>query len=553
MISTMQDVPLGVRRLLEHATTVFGGQKLYTAQPGGELTEATFAETGANAARLAHALAGLGIVAGDRVATLMWNDQQHVEAYLAVPSMGAVLHTLNLRLPGEQIVFIANHAEDRVLLVDHTLVGSLVTLLPAMRTIEHVVVNGPFDSGIDPADVEAAAGRHIGVHDYRQLLAGRPTEYPWPDVDERAAAAMCYTSGTTGDPKGVTYSHRAIILHAAAAAQPGLMGLSSADRVLAIVPQFHVLSWGLPYIAFGAGAELVLPGPFLQPGPLAKMIADAKVNKAAGVPTIWQGLLAYLDGNPDAPDISSLTEAIVGGSACPPALMEAYDKIGITLLHAYGMTETSPLVTVARPPARLTAEEAWPYRLTQGRFAAEVQARLIGADGAPLPWDGRSAGELELRGPWIAGAYYGVDDAEKFSPDGWLRTGDVGNISPDGFLTLTDRAKDVIKSGGEWISSVELENLLMGHPAVAEASVIGIPDEKWGERPLAVVVLRPGQEATFPELREFLSGKVARWQLPERWAVITEVPKTSVGKFDKKLLRHQYADGALSVETVPTS
>ncbi|MBL7497726.1 long-chain fatty acid--CoA ligase [Frankia sp. CNm7] len=548
MTSTMQHVPLGIRRLLEHAVTVYADQKLFTAQPGGDLTEATFAETGANAARLAHALVELGVGQGDRVATLMWNNQEHVEAYYAVPAMGAVLHPLNLRLPGEQIAFVANHAEDKVVIVDHTLLAPVSALLPALKTIEHVIVNSPAGADTDLAAVSAAAGREIGVHDYAQLIAGRPGEFDWPETDENAAAAMCYTSGTTGDPKGVVYSHRSIFLHSMAAVGPAMMGLSQSDRVLAIVPQFHVLAWGLPYIAFYSGVELVLPGPFLQPEPLARMIEKTRLNRASGVPTIWQGLLAHLEANPDI-DVSSLKEAVVGGSACPPALMEAYDRLGITLLHAYGMTETSPMVTVARPPAGLTPEQAWPYRLTQGRFVANVAARLVGADGSVLPWDGVSAGELELRGPWIAGGYYGVDDEDKFH-DGWLRTGDVGHISPEGYLTLTDRAKDVIKSGGEWISSVQLENLLMAHPAVAEASVIGVPDERWGERPLALVVPRSGAEVSFIELREFLADKIARWQVPERWAVISEVPKTSVGKFDKKRLREQYALGELEPELV---
>jgi fatty-acyl-CoA synthase len=558
MTSTMQDVPLGLRRLLEHASTIYGGQKLFTAQPGGGLVEATFAEAVDNAARLAQALAELGVTPGDRVATLMWNNQQHVEIYLAVPSMGAVLHPLNLRLPPEQIVYIANHAADRVLVVDHTLLAPVTALLSTIRTVEHVIVNG--DPNADLAAVAAAAGRPIGVHHYEELIAGRPATFAWPETDERAGAAMCYTSGTTGDPKGVVYSHRSIFLHAMAGAQPSLLDLSFEDRVLAVVPQFHVLAWSLPYMALMNGAELVLPGPFLQPEPLAKMIEATRANKAAGVPTIWQGLHAYVVANPGV-DVSSLKVAVVGGSACPPSLMQDFDDLGITLLHSYGMTETSPMVTVARPPAGLTPEQAWPYRLTQGRFAANVQARLIGADGSELPWDGVSAGELELRGPWVAGSYCeagavpGVPDPDRFH-DGWLRTGDVGYISPDGYLTLTDRAKDVIKSGGEWISSVELENLLMGHPAVAEASVIGVPDEKWGERPFALVVLRPDQNVTFSELRAFLEGKVARWQLPERWAVIPEVPKTSVGKFDKRRLREQYALGNLvaeTVETVPTA
>jgi fatty-acyl-CoA synthase len=359
---------------------------------------------------------------------------------------------------------------------------------------------------------------------------------------------MCYTSGTTGDPKGVVYSHRSIYLHALAISLPESFDLSANDRVLAVVPQFHVLAWGLPYVAFLTGASLAMPDRFLAPGPLAEFVAAARPNRAAGVPTIWQGLLQHVATDPAA-DISSLTEAIVGGSACPPALMDAYDeRHGIALVHAWGMTEMSPLGTIARPPAGADPEQARRYRLTQGRFPAPVQARLVGPDGSALPHDGRSAGELEVRGPWITAGYYREDAPDKFH-DGWLRTGDVGVISPDGYLTLTDRAKDVIKSGGEWISSLELENHLMAHPAVREAAVIGVPDERWGERPLATVVSTDG--VSFTELRDFLADRVPRWQLPERWTRLPEVPKTSVGKFDKKELRQRHATGELDVHVLP--
>jgi fatty-acyl-CoA synthase len=547
ILSTMQDVPLQVRRLAEHAATVHRDRRIFTAVPDG-VQDASYAQVGRNIARLAHGLAALGVGAGDRVATFMWNNQEHVEAYFAVPSMGSVLHTLNIRLPGDQVVFIANHAEDKVVIVDGTLLPLFAALLPGMKTVDHVIVNGPADAAALDA-VRAHPG--VVVHDYADLLAGHPDDYPWPDTDERQAAAMCYTSGTTGDPKGVVYSHRSIFLHAMGAALPDIMNLSVRDRVLAIVPQFHVFAWALPFQAFLTGAEMVMPGPSLAPAALAELIVATRPNKAAGVPTIWQGLLQYVEANPEV-DVSSISEAIVGGSACPPALMEAYDRHGITLIHAWGMTEMSPLGTVARAPADVDAAEARHYRLSQGRFVGLVEPRLVGPDGSVLPWDDRSDGELEVRGPWIAGSYYGVDDPAKFH-DGWLRTGDVGHISPDGFLTLTDRAKDVIKSGGEWISSVELENLLMAHPAVAEAAVIGVPDERWGERPLACVVVREGQHVTVAELRAFLAGEVARWQLPERWAIIPEVPKTSVGKFDKKRLRERYADGGLTVQILTAS
>jgi fatty-acyl-CoA synthase len=542
MHSTMQDVPLQVRRLLEHGATVHGTTELVTAVPGGTVT-ATYAEIGANAARLANALARLGVGPGDRVATFMWNNQQHVEAYYAAPCMGAVIHPLNIRLAPEQISYIANHAEDRVVIVDGSLLPAFAPLLPTFKTVSHIVVTG----AADDAALDGIRGAGVEVHDYAALIAAEPDSYPWPDVAETAAAAMCYTSGTTGDPKGVAYSHRSLYLHALALALPEAFNLSAHDRVLAVVPQFHVMAWGLPYAAFLTGAGMAMPDRFLAAGPLAAFIVAARPNRAAGVPTIWQALLQHVAADPDA-DISSLTEAIVGGSACPPALMDAYEEQhGITLVHAWGMTEMSPLGSIARPPAGVDAERTRRYRQSQGRFPAAVQARLVGPDESVLPHDGRSAGELEVRGPWITGTYYRDDEPDKFR-DGWLRTGDVGVITPDGYLTLTDRAKDVIKSGGEWISSLELENHLMAHPAVREAAVVGVPDERWGERPLATVVV--ADDVSFAELRDFLAGRVPRWQLPERWTRLPEVPKTSVGKFDKKALRQRHADRELDVHVL---
>ncbi|MGY1452153.1 long-chain fatty acid--CoA ligase [Streptomyces sp. SS8] len=547
MLSTMQDVPLTVSRILRHGTTVHGKSRITTWTGEGEPHRRTFAEVGARSAQLAHALRDeLGVAPGDRVATLMWNNAEHVEAYFAIPSMGSVLHTLNLRLPAEQLAWVVNHAADRVVLVNGSLLPLIAPLLPKLEPVEHIVVVGPGDTSV-------LEGCRPAVHEYEALIEGRPTSYDWPELDEREAAAMCYTSGTTGDPKGVVYSHRSIYLHSMQVNMGESMGLTDADTTLPVVPMFHVNAWGLPHAVFMTGVNLLMPDRFLQPAPLAAMIEAEKPSHSAAVPTIWQGLLAELAANPR--DISSLKNVTIGGSACPPSLMREFgEKYGVTVTHAWGMTETSPLGTVAHPPGGLSEEEAWPYRISQGRFPASVEARLIGPDGTEMPWDGESAGELEVRGPWIAGAYYGGADAEplrpedKFSPDGWLRTGDVGVITPDGYLTLTDRAKDVIKSGGEWISSVELENHLMGHPAVAEAAVVAVPDEKWGERPLATVVLKEGAgDVSYEDLREFLSDKVARWQLPERWAVIPAVPKTSVGKFDKKVIRAQYAQGELDV------
>ncbi|MGJ5826760.1 long-chain fatty acid--CoA ligase [Streptomyces ossamyceticus] len=552
MYGTMQDVPLLISRILEHGRSIHGSSQVTTWTGEAEPHRRSFAEIGNRAAQLAHALRDdLGVREDDVLGTLMWNNAEHVEAYFAIPSMGAVLHTLNLRLPPEQLAWIVNHAADRVIIANGSLLPLLAPLLPHLKPVEHVVVSGPGDRSL-------LAGASVQVHEYEDLIAGKPTTYDWPELDERSAAAMCYTSGTTGDPKGVVYSHRSIYLHSMQVNMAQSMGLTDADLSLVVVPQFHVNAWGLPHATFMTGVNMLMPDRFLQPAPLAEMIETQKPTHAAAVPTIWQGLLAELHARPR--EVSSLTQVTIGGSACPPALMEAFDKLGMRVCHAWGMTETSPLGTIARPPAHVEAgsEEELAYRLTQGRFPASVEARLTGPGGDRLPWDGESAGELEVRGPWIAGAYYGGQGAEhlrpedKFSEDGWLKTGDVGTISPDGFLTLTDRAKDVIKSGGEWISSVDLENALMAHPDVAEAAVVAVPDEKWGERPLATVVLKEGARTDFAALRSFLAeeGHIAKWQLPERWTIIESVPKTSVGKFDKKVLRRQYADGQLDVTQI---
>jgi fatty-acyl-CoA synthase len=540
MHSTMQETPLSLATLVRYGTTVHGTSEVVTWTGDGART-ATYAEVGRRSAQLAHALRDLGVTGDERVATFMWNNQEHLEAYCAVPAMGAVLHPLNIRLFSDQLAFIAEHAQDKVVIVDGSVLPLLAKVLGQITSIEHLVVNGP-------ADLSVLEGTQAEVHAYEELLAGQPEEFDWVDVHENDAAAMCYTSGTTGNPKGVAYSHRSVYLHSMQVCMADGFGLSQADRILLIVPMFHVLAWGTPYAALMCGATMVMPDRFLAPQPLAELIEATKPTLAGGVPTIWAGLLAHLEEHPR--DLSSIRDAIVGGSAAPRALMEGLDRHGLHLTHAWGMTETSPLGSISRPPAGVEGEERWRYRLSQGRLAASVQARLVGPDGSEMPRDGVAVGELEVRGPWITGSYYRDDDPGKFD-EGWLRTGDVGTITPDGFLTLTDRSKDVIKSGGEWISSVELENQLMAHPAVAEASVVGVPDEKWGERPLATVVVRDGATVTVEELREHLASRVATWQLPERWAFVDEVPKTSVGKFDKKVIRRQYADGALDVRTVP--
>ncbi|MFX0578229.1 long-chain fatty acid--CoA ligase [Nocardia nepalensis] len=543
MSSTMQDEPLSLAALLRFAATAHADATVRTWTGSGSRV-LTYAELGFKAAQLAHALRSLGVGPGDRVGTFMWNNNEHLVAYTGIPAMGAVLHTLNIRLFPEQLAYVVNHAADQVVIVDGSLVPIFAGILPELTTVRHVIVaNG------DAADLIAPQG--IAVHSLDELTAGQPVEFDYPAIDERSAAAMCYTSGTTGDPKGVVYSHRSNWLHSMNACTADGMAVGGKDSVLAIVPMFHANAWGLPYAALMSGASLVMPDRFLQPGPLLELMAVERPTFAAAVPTVWNGVLAALDDHPQ--DITHLRSVVVGGSAVPAPMIRAFeDKHGVRIIQAWGMTETSPLGTIAWPPLGATGEEEFAYRVTQGRFPPLVKARLVAEDGTVQSWDGKSMGELEVRGPWITGSYYTPDhpgaDADKFR-DGWLRTGDVGTISPDGYLTLVDRAKDIIKSGGEWISSVDLENTIMAHPAVAEAAVFGVPDEKWDERPVVATVLRTGAAADAPALRAFLADKFAKWQLPERWTFITEVPKTSVGKFDKKRLRAQYAHGELEIVT----
>lgn len=542
MRSTMMNVPLTTAAILRHGERVHATARVRTLQADGTIRTGTFAEVGRRSAQLAHALRACGVDGDDRVATLMWNNQEHVEAYCAVPSMGAVLHTLNPRLTPAQLVYIAGHADDRVVIVDGTLAPLLAAILPSLDRVHTVVVTGGVDLG--PLRREGVA-----VIGYEEFLAGHPESYEWPELDEFSAAAMCYTSGTTGNPKGVAYSHRSTYLHSMAACAADGLSVTGDDAILAIVPMFHANAWGLVYAALMAGADLVMPDRFLQAEPLVRLIAEARPTIAGAVPTIWSDVLNYLDANPGH-DVSSLGLVACGGSAVPLHLMQAFEeKYGVRILQAWGMTETSPLAAIARPPATVTGEEHWSLRASQGRPVAGVELRLVDDEGNEVPHDGKSVGEIQVRGPWITGAYVGDEDAEKFD-DGWLRTGDVGRIDERSFVTLTDRAKDVIKSGGEWISSVELELLLAGHPDVLEATVIGVPDERWQERPLAAIVLREGAEVSPAELRAFLEGKVASWWLPERWCFIPEVPKTSVGKFDKKMLRAQHADGSLDVVAI---
>jgi fatty-acyl-CoA synthase len=531
--------PLTIGFVLERMRTVNARSEVVSLTDAG-IRRASFAEVAARTDRLAGALLALGIREGDRVGTLCWNTQEHLEAYYAIPSIGAVLHTVNLRLAPEQLEYVITHGGDRVLIVDESLIPILAPVAARLTGLEHIVVVGDADA--------SSLGRE--VLRYEALLDAAVPVTSYPPVDDRAAAALCYTSGTTGNPKGVLYSHRSTVLHSMAAGMVDTLAVSGADRVLPIVPMFHAGAWGLPYTCGLVGASLILAGRFTGAEPLTRLIASERVTLAAAVPTIWADVLRHVQAH-DV-DLSSLRSVPCGGAAIPRSLMEGFEQAcGVEVVQAWGMTETSPLGAVCRAPAGLAGEERWAYKAQQGRIVPGVRARITGEDGSELPWDGQATGELEVRGPWVATGYYRDPEGsvDRFH-DGWLRTGDIAAIDQDGTMRITDRAKDVIKSGGEWISSVDLENALMAHPAVREAAAVAIPDERWTERPLACVVLEPGAPADVPALQAHLGEHVAKWWIPERFAFIDEVPKTSVGKFDKKRLRQAYADGEL-VAAVP--
>jgi fatty-acyl-CoA synthase len=531
------DHPLTLQLVLDRMRGMFGTAELVEAtDQEGTRERIAYAEIGDRVDRLCSGLASLGVEQGDRVATFAWNTQRHFEVYLAAPCMGAVLHTVNVRLFEEQLEYVVNHAEDTVMFVDPRLVEPLSKLAPKFEHVRHYVVMGDADASALPDAIS-----------YEELIGSQEPGFDYPELDDRQAAGLCYTSGTTGNPKGVLYSHRSNILHGMAQGLASALGLCADDRVMPVVPMFHANAWGLPYGAAMHGAELVMPGPYLTAEALGRLISEEKVTAAGAVPTIWMDLLRHADEG--GVDLSSMRIVACGGSAVPRSLMEAFeDRHGMRIVQAWGMTETSPVGSVAHPPAGVDEGESWSYRSTAGRLLPLVEGRIVGDDGEELPHDGEATGELQVRGPWIARDYYeDPAGAEKFD-DGWLRTGDVASIDQLGYIRISDRAKDVIKSGGEWISSVDLENEIMGHEGVAEAAVVAIPDEKWGERPLACVVREEGSSVTADELRDHLSDRVAKWQIPDEFAFIDEVPKTSVGKFDKKVLRRELEDGSLEPE-----
>ncbi|HWX44992.1 MAG TPA: long-chain fatty acid--CoA ligase [Solirubrobacteraceae bacterium] len=505
----------------------------------GEPVRASFGEVSERVDRLARALRRLGIEDGDRVGTFAWNNQRHFELYMAIPCVGAVLHTLNIRLFAEQLTYIVNHAEDQVIFVDASVVPLLEPLAPTFEGVRHFVL---MDDPAHPGD----PGSLPNVLRYEELLeeAG-PGPFEYPELDERQAAALCYTSGTTGNPKGVLYSHRSLCMHATASLMADNLGLSRRERALVVVPMFHANAWGIPHAAAMCGADLVMPDRFLQAEPLARAIERERPTVVGCVPTIFADLLRYADSH-DV-DLSSLTNSVCGGSAVPRQLMRDFqERHGVVIHQGWGMTETSPVATFSDPSEERGHDERyWDERALQGKPLPWVELRLMGDDGQEVPWDGESTGEIQVRGPWIASSYYHDDSGDQKFQEGWLRTGDIAAIDGQASVRITDRAKDVIKSGGEWISSVELENELMAHPDVIEAAVIAKPDERWSERPLCCVVLREGATPDAEELVEHLRPRVAKWWLPDEFAFIAEVPKTSVGKFDKKVLRARLAEGEL--------
>jgi acyl-CoA synthetase (AMP-forming)/AMP-acid ligase II len=544
MDSTMQDRQLTIGAIARHASAVHAGAEVVTAS-AGSTRRSSFAEVLQRAARLAGGLGRLGVVEGDRVGTYLWNNQEHLEAYLGVPVLGAVLHTLNVRLAVDEIAAVARHAGDTVVIVGHNLAGQFAPVLAAVPAIRTVIVTGSPDQTAPGVSALAPAGRR--VLRYEDVVAAGD-ERDWQrETPERAAAVMCYTSGTTGTPKGVLYSHRSTVLHAMSVCSGNAVGMSFADRALLLVPMFHANAWGWPFAALMSGAAIVLTDGDLSPAHVAGVIARERVTITGGVPTLWTDVLTHVADQPDA-DLSSLRLILCGGSAVPLALAQAYRaRFGVPVVQAWGMTETSPLGAVARPPAAVDREAAIAYQQTQGRFLFGTEARI--ADGQDVVCsDGTAQGELQVRGPWVTGDYYLGDQSGAFTEDGWLRTGDLGSLDAEGYLRLTDRSRDAIKSGGEWISSVVLEGVLAEHPQIAEVAVIGVPDDRWQERPLAIVAPRGTVGLTPGELRDWLSGKVARWWLPERWAFVAALPRTSVGKYDKKLLRQQFAAGELPVQ-----
>lgn len=532
MKSTMMSSPLLLTSMVERASKLFPGVEIVSARPDGSLHRGTYRDLHRRSRQLAAALQRAGIAQGDRVATLMWNEQEHLEAYFSVPAVGAVVHTLNLRLHPDEITYIANHAQDRFLIVDDVLLDIFEQIRPRVK-FERILVVGGGKGKLPP-----------GCESYETLLAESGGEPNHPALDEDDAAAMCYTSGTTGSPKGVVYSHRALALHSLSISLPDQLGMSCHDTVLPAMSMFHANAWGFPYAATMNGCRQVLPGRNLQPEALLELLQNEQVTLTGGVPTIWLAVLHALDCHPGRWKLAPGLRIVVAGSAAPESMFRRFDKLGVRVIQPWGMTETTPLATTCNLKPHMKdwpEDERYALRAKQGVPSPFIEVRSVGDEGE-VPWDGQTAGELQVRGPWVASSYYRLDQGDKWTADGWLRTGDVATIDAEGYVKLTDRVKDLIKSGGEWISSVDLENALVAHEAVKEAAVIAVAHDKWQERPLAVVVLKDGLKVDAGELRAFLEQRFARWQVPDAFVFVSELPHTSTGKLLKSKLRQEFKD-----------
>jgi len=542
--SLMMQMPLLISSLIEHADRHHGDSEIVSRRVEGDIHRTTYHELHRRSRQLANALTELDIDRGDRVATVAWNGYRHMELYYAVSGAGSVLHTINPRLHAEQIAWIVNHAEDRAVFFDLTFLPVIQSIAPLCKTVKHWVALADRDC-MPAAKIEAADG----VLCYEDLIDAQTDEYTWPEFDENAASSLCYTSGTTGHPKGVLYGHRSTILHTLASALPDALNLSARDVILPVVPMFHVNAWGLPYIAAMVGAKLVFPGPFLDGKSLHELLESEKVTFSAGVPTVWQSLLTYTEAN--NLKFSTMNRTVIGGSACPPAMIQLFQqKYGVQVLHAWGMTEMSPLGTACtfkHKHAAWSPAERAAVQSKQGRALYGVDMKIVDSDGVDLPWDGNAFGNLLVRGPWVVRDYYKsgegsplVDDKQNKQNKQWFPTGDVSNIDADGYMQITDRSKDVIKSGGEWISSIEIENIAVSHPAVAMAACIAAAHPKWDERPLLVVVKKPGASVTRDEVLAHYAGKVARWQVPDDVVFVEALPLGATGKILKTKLRDQF-------------
>jgi len=536
MLGLMQSQPLLISNIIEHAARHHSDTEIVSRTVEGPLHRYTYADANRRAKRAANALAALGVVLGDRVGTLAWNGYRHFELYYGISGIGAVMHTINPRLFPEQIAWIINHAEDKVLFFDLTFLPLVEGIAPLLTGCRAFVLM------TDAAHMPAASALP-GLLCYEDLLAGTAETLAWPSFDENTASSLCYTSGTTGNPKGALYSHRSTMLHAYASALPDSLNCSARDCILPVVPMFHVNSWGLAYSCPLVGAKLVLPGPHLDGKSLFELFEGEKVSMSAGVPTVWQGLLGHLRQN--GLRFSTLRSTVIGGSSCPPAMIKTFqEEYGVKVLHAWGMTEMSPLGTVCNLKTKhlsWPAEEQFKVEITQGRAVFGVDMKIVGGDGQELPWDGKAFGDLMVRGPWVVRGYFKGEGGDPLI-DGWFPTGDVATMSPDGYMQITDRSKDVIKSGGEWISSIDLENIAVAHPAVQQAAVIGVAHPKWDERPLLIIVKRPGMDVSRADLLKFFEGKIAKWWLPDDVAFVETIPLGATGKMLKTKLREQFRD-----------